>query len=71
MRLVWDGFRKSIIRLAPDPLRMEDVIEISKRDIASQKPSPVSPMPQGLLGTFQREDTKGLLLFLEGGRIVD
>ena len=32
---------------------MEDVTEISKRDIVSHKASTVSPMPQGLLDSFE------------------
>ena len=70
-QLVWNGFRKSIIRLATDPLNMEDVTEISKRDIVSHKASTVSPMPQGLLDSFEGVEIESLLLYIESGGLVE
>ena len=63
-QIVWNGFRKSIIRIATDPMRMEDVVEISKDQIESHQPSPLSPMPSKLLDTFDRGEIESLLRFL-------
>lgn len=63
-QVVWNGFRKSLVRIAPDPRRLDKTIEISKNDIQSQQPSPISPMPEGLLNTFSNEEILGLLKFL-------
>lgn len=64
-QLVWNGFRKSVIRLALDPKRLDQTIEISKHHIESQYESSVSPMPEGLLNPFRREEIESLLNFIE------
>ena len=67
-QVVWNGFRKSVIRLAPDPTRLDQTIEISKHNIESQQPSPTSPMPEGLLDGFERAEIIGLLVYMESGK---
>ena len=64
-QVVWNGFRKSILRVATDPFRMDKVVEVAKRTIVSHEPSRVSPMPEGLLDTFQRNEIQALLAYLD------
>jgi len=66
-RVVWNGFRASELHIASDPMRLEQVTKISKHDIVSYEESPVSPMPEGLLDTFSREEVLDLLAFLQAG----
>lgn len=66
-RVVWNGFRASELHIASDPMRLEQVTKISKHDIVSYEESPVSPMPEGLLDTFSREEVLDLLAFLQSG----
>ena len=67
-QVVWNGFRKSTIRLATDPERLDQFVEISKHDIELQRPAGVSPMPAGLLDSFDREEIESLLAFLMAGQ---
>jgi len=65
-RIVTGGdFRSTKIRLATDPLRPGQVIEIDKADIEMHRPSPQSPMPAGLLDTLTPDQIRDLLAFLE------
>ena len=66
-QLVWNGFRKSVVRLAPDPMQMHKTIEISKHDIELQTESKISPMPAGLMNTFNKQEILSLLAYLERG----
>ena len=66
-QVVWNGFRKSIVRMAPNPQRPDDTVEISKRHIESYHPSPDSPMPAGLLDSFHADEIADLLAYLEAG----
>ena len=68
-QIIWNGFRKSILRIATDPMRMENSVEISKSDIVSHQESPVSPMPAGLLDTLTREEILDLLAYLDSAGI--
>ena len=64
-QVVWDGFRKSVLRVATDPMRMDKVVELSKRQIVSHQPSSISPMPSGLLDVFDADDIGALMSFLQ------
>lgn len=50
--------------IQPNPLAPER-IEIKKPEIAERKPSKVSPMPQGLLNQFSKDEILDLLGYLE------
>jgi putative heme-binding domain-containing protein len=63
-RVVWNGFRNSTLHIAPNPMALDQVVKIAKRDIAAHEESPVSPMPPGLLNTMTREEVLDLLAFL-------
>lgn len=66
-RLVAGGdFRSEKIRLIPDSLRPDQVIELDKKSIESHQQSDQSPMPQGLLDTFTDKDIADLLAYLTG-----
>lgn len=58
-------YRSPVLRLAIDPLNIRKVVEINKEEIASQKPSPTSWMPTGLLDTLNEAEIIDLLTFLE------
>ena len=54
------------IVLQPDQLK-PDKITIRKADIAIRRLSDVSPMPQGLVNTFSRDELLDLIAYLESG----
>lgn len=60
-------FRSQTLRLAVNPQRPFEVIEIDKRTIEQEQPSAVSWMPEGLLDSFTAEEIRDLLAFLEAG----
>ena len=63
--VVHGDYRSPILRLATDPLRPSQVVEIAKNDIEQQKASPVSWMPEGLLDTLSEAEILDLLAYLE------
>jgi putative heme-binding domain-containing protein len=56
-------------RLVVAPVMMvpDVTIQIAKADIKTEAPSPVSPMPAGLLNVFTREQVLDLMAFLDAG----
>ncbi|MBV8880163.1 MAG: c-type cytochrome [Planctomycetaceae bacterium] len=50
--------------LQPNPLQPEKV-EIKKKDIDKRAPSKVSPMPQGLVNNFTKDEILDLLAYIE------
>lgn len=67
-RLATGGdYRSTKLRLAPDPLKPLEMIEIDKRDIESHTLSSQSPMPAGLLDTLTIAEIADLLAYLEHG----
>jgi putative heme-binding domain-containing protein len=63
---VVDVVDKTII-VAPVMLSPETTIEIAEADVKSEAPSPISPMPSGLLNEFTKEQIVELLAFLDAG----
>lgn len=59
-------FRAENLRLITDSLRPDQVVEIDKKSIEVHHPSDRSPMPEGLLDTFTREEIADLLAYLTG-----
>jgi putative heme-binding domain-containing protein len=51
--------------IASSPLRPDETISVPQADIASEEPSSVSPMPEGLLNVFTKEQILDLFAFLE------
>ena len=67
-RVVSEGdYRSETMRLATNPLKPSEVVEISKRDIERTKLAETSPMPAHLLDTFNEQAILDLLAFLEAG----
>ena len=66
-QVVYNGFRKSILRVATDPTALHETTEIKKDDIESFHESGVSPMPERLLDTLSIEQITDLLAYLESG----
>lgn len=52
------------IGIQSNSLNAADILRIPRKDILSLEPSPVSPMPPGLLNTLTREDILDLLAYL-------
>lgn len=66
-RIVSAGdYRGEKLRLNVDPLRPGHVVEIDKKEVAEQRLHDSSPMPQGLLDGFTRDEIADLLAYLEG-----
>ena len=55
------------IVVAPVMLNPQATVEIAAADVKSEAPSPVSPMPAGLLDDFSREEVVALMAFLDAG----
>jgi putative heme-binding domain-containing protein len=53
-----------IVAVQPGPLS-PDRVEIKKSEIAERHPSPVSPMPEGLLAQFTKDEILDLLAYIE------
>ena len=63
---VVDVVDKTII-VAPVMLSPQATVEIAEADVKSEAPSPISPMPAGLLNAFTKEQIVELLAFLDAG----
>lgn len=57
-------FRSETIRLVPDALHPDQIVEIDKKKIETHRPAEHSPMPTGLLDTFSPNQIADLLAFL-------
>ena len=67
-RVVSEGdYRSETLRLATNPLRPAEIVEINKREIERSKLAETSPMPDHLLDTFNEQAVLDLLAFLEAG----
>lgn len=53
--------------VATNPYDMSQTVEIERGDIKEVKPSPISPMPAGLVNRMNEEELKALLAYLLGG----
>ena len=52
--------------MQPNPLK-PDKVTIDKADIKSRGPSKVSPMPEGLVNLFKKEEILDLIAYIESG----
>jgi putative heme-binding domain-containing protein len=53
--------------VAPVMMNPQATVEVSQTDVKSEEPSPVSPMPPGLLNEFTKEEIVELMAFLDAG----
>ncbi|MFM7072560.1 MAG: c-type cytochrome [Planctomycetota bacterium] len=60
-------YRSQTLKLNTDPLRPSQWVEVDKRTIAEFLELGTSPMPEGLLNSFTRDEIADLLAFLEAG----
>jgi putative heme-binding domain-containing protein len=60
-------YRSQSLKLNTDPLRPSQWVEVDKRTIAEFLDLGTSPMPEGLLNPFTREEIADLLAYLEAG----
>lgn len=58
-------YRSPMLELATDPQRPSMTTRIAKNEIATQKDSEISWMPEGLLDTFTEEEIADLLAYLQ------
>ena len=63
---VIDAADKKIV-IAPVMMNPQATVEIAAADVKSEAPSPVSPMPAGLLNELTREQVVELMAYLESG----
>ena len=63
--LVEGDYRSEKLRIQTDALRASSVVEIDKREIEEHRQLERSPMPDGLLDSFTREEIRDLLAFLQ------
>ncbi|NND97100.1 MAG: c-type cytochrome [Pirellulaceae bacterium] len=61
-------YRSERLRLAVDPHQPFKTLEIDKSEIQSQRLSPVSWMPEGLLDRYKRAEILDLIAFLRSAR---
>ncbi len=65
-RLLIEGdYRSEKVRIQTDPLDFNSVKEIDKRDIDQHWQTEQSPMPDGLLDTFELDEIRDLLAYLQ------
>ena len=56
-----------ILKLAINPEKPEEVIDVVRAEIESRKKSPVSMMPTDALNTLNKEEILDLLMYLSSG----
>jgi len=67
-RVVSEGdYRSETLRLATNPLKPAEIVEINKREIERSKLADSSPMPDHLLDCFDQQAILDLLSYLETG----
>lgn len=63
-RLIREDIRKSELLISVNPFAPNELTTVAKSDIQSFEPSPISPMPMGLLNTLKQEEILDLLAYL-------
>ena len=63
--LIEGDYRSENLRIQTDPLRDNSIIEVDKREIEEHKQSERSPMPDGLLDAFNRDEIRDLIAYLQ------
>jgi putative heme-binding domain-containing protein len=56
-----------VVMLSPDMFNPAETVRVDRKDIVSIEPSPVSPMPEGLLSLLTRDEVLDLLAYLVSG----
>ncbi len=63
--LIEGDYRSQKVRIQTDPLKSDSVVEIDKSDIEEHKQLARSPMPDGLLDGFSRDEIRDLIAYLQ------
>jgi len=63
--LIEGDYRSENLRIQTDPLRDNSIIEVDKREVEEHKQSERSPMPDGLLDAFNRDEIRDLIAYLQ------
>ena len=66
-RVLSGDYRSERLRVIPNLLEPERTIEFFKADVEHREPTPLSPMPTGLLDTFSKDEILDLLAYLQQG----
>ena len=53
--------------MIPNLLEPDRTIDFLKADVEHREPTPLSPMPTGLLDTFSKDEILDLLAYLQQG----
>ncbi len=63
--LIEGDYRSQKVRIQTDPLKSDSVVEIAKSEIEEHKQLVRSPMPDGLMDVFSREEIRDLVAYLQ------
>ena len=63
--LIEGDYRSQKVRIQTDPLKSDSVVEIDKSEIEEHKQLDRSPMPDGLLDVFSRDEIRDLVAYLQ------
>jgi len=63
--LIEGDYRSQKVRIQTDPLKSDSVVEIDKSEIEEHKQLDRSPMPDGLLDVFSRDEIRDLIAYLQ------
>jgi hypothetical protein len=63
--LIEGDYRSQKVRIQTDPLKSDSVVEIDKSEIEAHKQLERSPMPDGLLDVFSRDEIRDLIAYLQ------
>lgn len=55
------------VNLAPNPFNETYTVRLAKNNIAKREPSPISPMPSGLLNRLNEDEVLALMRYLQAG----
>lgn len=61
------GESDGIVRLATNPAKPDEQLQLSAEEVEERKTSPISMMPPGLLNTFQVKEILDLFAYVESG----
>jgi putative heme-binding domain-containing protein len=63
--LIEGDYRSQKVRIQTDPLKTNSVVEIDKKEIEEHQQLDRSPMPDGLLNSFTRDEIRALVAYLQ------
>jgi putative heme-binding domain-containing protein len=66
-RVLSGDYRSEKLQVMPDLLKPSTIVEFLKADVEHREPTPLSPMPTGLLDNFQQDEILDLLAYLTRG----